>query len=84
VTKRLQVLLDEEEMAEIRRAARQRRQSVAAWVRSALREARAADAGRSAADKLAALHASAAHEFPSGPIDQVLDEIEQGYRAGAP
>ena len=80
MTKRLQVLLDDRELADIRRAARKRRQSVAEWVRAALRKAREADAGRSTAEKLAALHESTAHEYPTGPIEQVLDEIAQGYR----
>ena len=80
MTKRLQVLLDDQELAEIRRAARRRRQSVAEWVRGALRQARATDAERPAAAKLDALHASVAHEFPTGSIDEMNDEIARGYR----
>jgi hypothetical protein len=80
MTKRLQVLLDEEELAEIRRAARRRRLSVAEWVRGALREARAAEAGRPTSAKLQALRASTAHAFPTGSIDEMLAEIERGYR----
>jgi hypothetical protein len=83
MTKRLQVLLADSELAEIRRAARRRRQSVAEWVRAALRQAREADGGRPAAEKLRALHASTAHEFPTGSIEEMLEEIERGYR-GAP
>ena len=79
MTKRLQVLLDDEELSDIQRAARNRRQSVAEWVRGALRRARAEDAGTSGAEKLAALHASTAHAFPTGPIEQMLDEIAHGY-----
>jgi cytochrome P450 len=83
MTKRLQVLLEDKELAEVQRAARRSRKSVAEWVRTALRDARAADAGRAPADKLLALRASARHAYPTGPIDQMLDEIERGYR-GAP
>jgi hypothetical protein len=79
VTKRLQVLLDDDELVEIRRIAGARRQSVAEWVRGVLREARAAEEGSSVADKLAALHAAMTYRFPAGPIEQMLDEIEQGY-----
>jgi len=79
MTKRLQVLLDDREMAEIQRAARRRRQSVAEWVRVAMREARTADTARPAADKLRALHASTAHAFPTGSIEEILAEIERGY-----
>jgi len=82
VTKRLQVLLEDSEMAEIRRAAQRRRQSVAEWVRTALRQARTAEAGHQVAEKLAALHGAMAHDFPTGSIEQIVDEIEQGYRSG--
>ncbi len=83
MTKRLQVLLDDEELADVRLAARKHHQSVAEWVRSALRQARATDADRSATEKLGIVRASTAHQFPSGAIEEMLDEIEQGYR-GAP
>ncbi len=81
MTKRLQVLLADDELEEVRRIARRQRQSVAEWVRAALRRAVEADAGHSAEDKLRALHASVAHEFPTGAIDQMLDETRRGYGA---
>ena len=80
MTKRLQVLLDDKELTEIRRAARKRRQSVAEWVRGALRDARVSDAGRPAAAKLEALHASVGHGFPTGSIEEMNEEIARGYR----
>jgi hypothetical protein len=83
MTKRLQVLLGDRELGEIKRAAKRRHQSVAEWVRNALRHAREAEAGRPPAEKLRALYASVGHDFPTGSIEQMLDEIEQGYR-GAP
>lgn len=47
MSKRLQVVLDEEEYAEIARAAEDSRLTVSAWVRQSLREARAVEgAGR--------------------------------------
>ena len=79
MTKRLQVLMDEAELAEIRRAARRERLSVAEWVRSALRRAQAADALRPAAEKLRAVRAGTQHEFPTGSIEEMLAEIERGY-----
>jgi hypothetical protein len=80
MTKRLQVLLEDDELADIRRAAKQRRQSVAEWVRTALRQARDREAGRSPAAKLQALREADAHDFPIGTIDEMLDQIERGYR----
>jgi hypothetical protein len=79
VTKRLQVLVEDGELVEIQQAARRQRQSVAEWVRVALRAARATDAGRPAADKLRALHAGTLHAFPTGSIEEMLADIERGY-----
>lgn len=78
MSKRLQVLLDEAELREIRRLARTQRLSVAAWVRQALRSARGpAEADPTA--KLAAIRAAARHDFPTGEIDELLAQIERGY-----
>ena len=82
MTKRLQVLLGDDELVEIQQAARHRRQSVAEWVRVALRAARAADAGRPPADKLSVLRASTTHAFPTGSIEEILGDIERGYGGG--
>jgi hypothetical protein len=83
MTKRLQVLLEDDELVDIQRAARQRRQSVAEWVRAALRKARAAEGGPSAADKLRAVRESTGHAFPTGSIDAMLEEIGRGYRGAS-
>ena len=79
MSKRLQVLLAEEEFRDIRRAARKQRLTVAEWVRRALRAARASEGGTDAAAKLAAVRAASEHAFPTADIDQVLAEIERGY-----
>jgi hypothetical protein len=79
MSKRLQVLLDEGELREIRRIARAQRMTVAEWVRQALRAASrrapASDAGR----KLESIRSAARHAFPTGDVDQMLGEIERGY-----
>jgi len=82
MSKRLQVLLDEAEWAEIRRAARARRLTVAEWVRRALRLARRQEPTGDLDRKLAAIRAGARHRFPTGDIERMLEEIERGYRAG--
>jgi hypothetical protein len=79
MTKRLQVLFADDELREIRGAARRRRMSVAEWVRQALRAARAAETASDAASKLAAVEHAARHAFPVGEIDGMLVEIERGY-----
>jgi transposase-like protein len=82
MSQRLQVLLDEEEFAEIRRVARRHRMTVAEWVRQALRQARSGESTGDARQKLAVVRESAAHSYPAPDIEQMLAEIERGYVAG--
>ncbi len=84
MSKRLQVLLDEEEIREIQRMARQQRMSVAEWVRQSLRAARRLEPLGDAKKKLDVVRAASRHSFPTGDIGQVLAEIERGYSSGAP
>ena len=79
MSKRLQVLLDERELRDIRKTARARRMTVAEWVRQALRAARRGESDRSVESKLAAIRRAATHSFPTGDIDQMNEEIERGY-----
>ena len=79
MTKRLQVLLDEEEYAEIQTVARRQRMTVAAWVRQTLREARGAYSG-AADSKLRAIADGARHEYPTADIDDMLRQIDDGRR----
>jgi hypothetical protein len=83
MSKRLQVLLEEAELADIRRAARRQRLSTAAWVRQALRAARRAEPQVDDKRKLAVVRAAARHAFPAPDVDQMLAEIERGYLGGA-
>ena len=83
MTKRLQVLLDDEELAEFKRLARRRRMTTSDWVRTSLRAAREAEGGSDASQKLAAIHRAVRHEFPTGDVEQMLAEIERGYVTGA-
>jgi hypothetical protein len=85
MSRRLQVLLDEPEWREIQRAARAHQMTVAEWVRQALRAPRARTPAASVAKKLDIIRAAARHALPSaGSIDQMLAEIEQGYRGDLP
>lgn len=77
---RLQVLLDEEEMKAIREDARRHGVTVSEWVRRALKDSRRQVTSGEPSRKLAAVRAAARHSFPSGSIDQMLSEIERGYR----
>lgn len=79
MSKRLQILLDDEEMREIQRLADQQRTSVAEWVRRALRAARQRQPCENAETKIQSVRAAARHSFPTADIEDVLREIESGY-----
>ena len=79
MTKRLQVLFDEEEYQEIQVVARRQRMTVAEWVRQTLRRARRNHPGTVEA-KLRAVAEASRHDFPTADIDVMLGEIEAGRR----
>lgn len=79
MSKRLQVLVDERELRQIQKLAREERVPVSEWVRRALRAAARGRPAAPAAKKLAAIRAAAVHSFPAGEIDEMLVEIERGY-----
>lgn len=77
---RLQVLLPDPEMDEIRQLAQQEHLTVGEWVRRALRDARAQRSTGKPQSKLKAVRDAVAHNFPTADIDQMLSEIERGYQ----
>lgn len=83
MAKRLQVIVQDPEYREIQRAARLRRMTIAEWVRQSLVQARKSEPSREVATKLDVVRAAARLEFPTGDIDQMLQEIELGYGSGA-
>jgi hypothetical protein len=82
MSKRLQVLLEENELREIHRAARREHLTVAEWVRQALREAHRQRPQSSLERKLAAIREASGYAAPTADIDQMLAEIERGYQRG--
>ena len=85
MTKRLQVLLDDEEFAEIKATARRHRQTTAAWVREALRAARGVPEPADIDRKLEVIRSAARHQGPTADIGEMLAQIERGYvDAGRP
>ena len=81
MSKRLQVLLPDQEMADIKRLARRERLTVGEWVRRALREAREQEPSADPETKLSAIRRAAECSFPTADIEQMLSEIERGYQA---
>ncbi len=78
---RLQVLLPDSEMDEIRRIARRHNLTVGAWVRKVLRGARGQEPTIDAGAKLKAIRKAAEYRFPTADIEDMLAEIERGYQA---
>ena len=78
---RLQVVMAETEVREYRRLAKREGLTLAEWVRQKLRRARddapSADTDR----KLGSIRAAVPYSFPTADIDQMLAEIESGYRS---
>jgi hypothetical protein len=79
MTKRLQVLFDDDELRDLQRIARRHRMTTAEWVRRSLRAAREAESGLDVGQKLAAVRSAAAHAFPTAEIEAMLEETERGY-----
>ncbi len=78
MSKRLQVVLDDEELREIEATARRERMTTSEWVRQALRAARRTRPRTDAGRKLAIVRAAVRHHFPTGDIDEVLRDIDRG------
>lgn len=82
MSKRLQVILQDSEYREIRRVARSRRMSIAAWVRQALELARRHEPAGGVGKKLEVIRTAVQHDYPTGDIDRMLADIESGYGVG--
>lgn len=83
---RLQVILDNKELEEIKVVSGRYNMTVSEWVRHTLREARRNEPTKSVEFKLAALEKALRFQDdgPAVDIEQMLEEIEQGYRQDLP
>ena len=77
---RLQVVMDEAEVGAYRRLAARDGLTLSEWVRQKLRHAGRREASGGVDRKLAAIRAASRNDFPTADIDQMLREIESGYR----
>jgi len=73
-------LLPDQEMVDIQRLAHRERLTVGEWVRRILREAREQKPLHDPETKLKAVRRGAELSFPTADIDEMLTEIERGYR----
>jgi hypothetical protein len=83
MSKRLQVVMSDAELRAYRKLAREKGLALSEWVRQTLRRARREEAVGPAGRKLAAIRAAARHSFPAPDVDDMLAEIERGYRQDA-
>lgn len=80
MSRRLQVLLEDDELREIQALAKGRRQTTATFVREALRDARIAAQYPPADTRLRAIREAAeAYAYPVGELEEMLADIERGY-----
>lgn len=82
MSKRLQVMLSEDELEALREDARRHGMTVSEWVRQALRKVRRESSSGDVARKRAAIRRAAQFNGPTGDIEQILAEIERGYLEG--
>jgi hypothetical protein len=82
MAKRLQVILQDPEYREVKRAARSRQMSIAEWVRQALGQAHRREPVGRVGKKLEVIRAAARGDYPTADIDRMLAEIEMGYGSG--
>lgn len=82
MSKRLQVVVDDEELRRFQRAARSAGMTTSEWARQTLRRAERDVADGAPAAKLDAIRTAAGHSFPTADIEQLLSEIERGYLDG--
>jgi hypothetical protein len=76
---RLQVLLPDSEMEELRRLARRAKVSVSEWVRRVLRQESTRQPVQEPQAKLRAVQKAVAYFFPTADIEQMLREIDQRH-----
>jgi hypothetical protein len=82
MTKRLQVLLDDNDYAALQQSAAARGLTVAEWVRQAIVAARRREASGDIDRKLEAIRTAVRHTGPTGPIERMTTDVERSYAAG--
>lgn len=79
MSKRLQVILPDDEFDQLQEIAQKQGVTVSEWVRQSLRRAQSERSTGDRARKLAAIRAASKHSFPTADIETMLEEIERGY-----
>ncbi|MHB8507973.1 MAG: antitoxin [Candidatus Dormibacteria bacterium] len=83
MSKRLQVVLSDEELSRFAESAKSTGMTLSEWVRQTLRTAEREVSTGDAGPKLAAIRRAHGYAFPAPDIDGMLAEIERGYTGTA-
>ena len=78
MSKRLQVVVGDEELEQLRKAAARKGLTLSEWTRQVLHRARETQTGPTRDGKLAALDRALACGHPTGDVTAMLTEIETG------
>ena len=78
MSKRLQIVMPDEEIEELRRSAEREGMTLSEWARIALRRAQRSQKGPTADDKLKAVERALECGHPTGDIHEILAGIEKG------
>ncbi len=70
--------MDEEEAEEYKRAAARRQLTLSEWVRECLRQSLEREPGATTSSKLAAIDSALECQHPTGSIEEMLTQIEEG------
>jgi predicted transcriptional regulator len=81
MSKRLQVVVGDDELERYQRTARAAGQTVSEWVRQALRASERETSSGDVEAKLAVIRKAASYRFPAPAIDTMLAETEAGRLA---
>jgi hypothetical protein len=84
MSKRLQVVVGEEDLGRYERSARAAGQTLSEWARQAMNTAERQTSSGDVEAKLAAIRKAATYSFPAPDIDTMLAEIELGRRQDLP
>ncbi len=79
MSKRLQVLVEPREYLVFKKTARILGLSLGEWVRQALRKSTESIPTKDPSQKLRAIRKASEYQFPSGDIEKILAEVEEGY-----
>lgn len=78
MSKRLQIVVDDDELERLRKAAARDGLTLSEWARRVLERARESQKGPTPAQKIAAVERALACGHPTADIDEMLAEIEKG------